>query len=247
MEGRALEVKGLAAPAGALLARAEGAEVLGGLGNDVGAKLRCGRARRSEIANTGRLRHADEPNTHLHLDASGGLAADFHVKEHDRVRHVVFWFTLRVLLLREACVCGKGGGRSRGQRSDRAPCTCGVGLFYRPAISAHSEEAFARCLRARRASVSHLRCGRRAVSRVVVCFGSGRFKDTFRSRRRLAASSSLEISPSYGAYAWRTFVRESTQAVAHTHARTHAHIHSQREGGREREDGTTAPRDRPAR
>jgi len=62
MEGGALEVKGLAALAHALLAGAEAAEIFGGLGDDI----------RSE----------------RHLDTACGLTSDGHVKENNRVRHL---------------------------------------------------------------------------------------------------------------------------------------------------------------
>eukprot|EP00216_Chloropicon_sp_CCMP2111_P006921 CAMPEP_0198234150 /NCGR_PEP_ID=MMETSP1446-20131203/234_1 /TAXON_ID=1461542 ORGANISM="Unidentified sp, Strain CCMP2111" /NCGR_SAMPLE_ID=MMETSP1446 /ASSEMBLY_ACC=CAM_ASM_001112 /LENGTH=244 /DNA_ID=CAMNT_0043914881 /DNA_START=67 /DNA_END=798 /DNA_ORIENTATION=+ len=58
-----LEVEGLAALAGALLAGAQAAEVLDGLGNDIGAEL--------------------------HFDPPGGRAADGHVKVNDGVRHLL--------------------------------------------------------------------------------------------------------------------------------------------------------------
>jgi len=62
MEGGALEVEGLAGSAGALLAGAEASEILGGLGNDVGAES--------------------------HLNATGGLATNGHVEEYNGVRHL---------------------------------------------------------------------------------------------------------------------------------------------------------------
>jgi hypothetical protein len=61
VEGGALVVERLAPPAHALLARAEGAEVLGGAGDLVGVQL--------------------------HHDAAGRGAADGHVEEHAGVRH----------------------------------------------------------------------------------------------------------------------------------------------------------------
>jgi len=61
MESGTLEVERLAGLALALLASAESAEILGGLGDDVGAES--------------------------HLDAAGGGATDGHVKENDGVGH----------------------------------------------------------------------------------------------------------------------------------------------------------------
>ena len=55
MEGGALEVEGLAGLAGTLLAGAEATEILGGLGDNVGAES--------------------------HLDAAGGLTTNGHVEE----------------------------------------------------------------------------------------------------------------------------------------------------------------------